>query len=72
MGGALTLQITDGSGNTLVHNYMDNRRVRGDQGWKHYSVEVKLPPQTYYVNVGPMLEEDGTLWADDMVLEILD
>ena len=72
VGGALTLQITDGRGNTLVHNYMDNRRVRGDQGWKHYSVEVKLPPQTYYVNVGPMLEEDGTLWADDMVLEILD
>ncbi len=71
-GGALTLQITDGSGNTLANNYMDDRRVRGDQGWKPYSVEVKMPPGTFYINVGPMLEEEGTLWADDMVLEILD
>lgn len=71
-GGALTLQLTDGGGNTLAHNYMDDRRVRGDQGWKHYSVEARIPPGTFYINVGPMLEEDGTLWADDMVLEILD
>ncbi|RZJ26269.1 MAG: hypothetical protein EOO54_03495 [Haliea sp.] len=71
-GGALVLQARTGSSVILAHDHMDDRRLKGDQGWKKVSVQLKLPPQTRQLLVGVMLEEGGTLWADDLVLELLD
>ncbi|MEO5671560.1 MAG: hypothetical protein ABIR26_12775 [Ramlibacter sp.] len=72
-GGALVLQARTLSDAILVHDHMDDhRRLRGDQDWKKVSVQVKLPPTTGQLLVGVMLEEAGTLWADDLVLEVID
>ena len=71
-GGALVLQARTGSSVILAHDHMDDRRLKGDQGWKKVSVQLKLPPQTGQLLVGVMLEEGGTLWADDLVLELID
>ncbi len=71
-GGALVIKSLDGGGNILLYDFMDDRRVRGDQGWKRYQVEVKIPSDAYFLRVGVMLEEDGTLWADDLSLELVD
>jgi len=71
-GGALVLQATNGSGSVMVHDHMDDRRVRGDQGWKQVTTQVRIPAGAYFVKVGVMLEDDGTLWADDLKLELLD
>ncbi|MEO7391587.1 MAG: hypothetical protein ABIU58_05400 [Ramlibacter sp.] len=71
-GGALVLQARTGSAAILTHDHMDDRRLRGDQGWKKVSVQIQLPPATRQLLVGVMLEEGGTLWADDLVLELLD
>ena len=71
-GGALVIKSLDGGGNILVHDFMNDRRVRGDQGWKRYQAEVKIAPDSYYLRVGVMLEDDGTLWADDLSLELVD
>jgi hypothetical protein len=71
-GGALVLQATNGSGSVMVHDHMDDRRARGDQGWKLATTQIRIPAGSYFVKVGVMLEDDGTLWADDLKLELLD
>ena len=70
-GGALVLQATNGSGSVMVHDHMDDRRARGDQGWKLATTQIKIPPGAYFVKVGVMLEDDGTLWADDLALHLM-
>jgi hypothetical protein len=71
-GGAFTLQARGGDDSILAHDHMDDRRVRGDQPWKSYSTLFKLPTGTWFLLVGVMLEDDGTLWADDLALELID
>ena len=71
-GGALILQARTAGSVILAHDHMNDTRVRGDQGWTKVSVQVKLPPQTGQLLVGVILEGPGTLWADDLSLELLD
>lgn len=71
-GGALVLQARDGGGSILAHDHMDGRRVRGDQVWQRYDIALKVPPGTWELQVGVMLEDDGTLWADDLALDLMD
>ena len=71
-GGALVLQATNGSGSVLVHDHMEGRQVRGDQDWTPVTTEVKVPAGAYYLKLGVMLIHDGTLWADDLKLELMD
>jgi hypothetical protein len=71
-GGALILQATSGGGSVLAHDHMDERRVRGTEGWKRVTTQVKLPAGAAFVKVAVLLEDDGTLWADDLLLELLD
>lgn len=71
-GGALLLTARDGYDNILQTERMNGRRVRGDKDWKQYEVQLKVTPATWWLQVGVMLEDDGTLWADDVVLEIID
>lgn len=71
-GAGLTLQATSGGGAILVHDHMDDRRVRGNQDWKRVMTQVQLPRNAYFIKLGVILEDDGTLWADDLQLELLD
>jgi hypothetical protein len=71
-GAGLTLQATTGGGAILVHDHMDGRRVRGDQDWQRVSAEIKVPAAAYFLKAGVILEDDGTLWADDLQLELVD
>ncbi|RFC33973.1 MAG: hypothetical protein DID92_2727744645 [Candidatus Nitrotoga sp. SPKER] len=71
-GGALVLRADDGSGQILAWNFMQNTRVKGTQDWKQYTIELKIPPSTYSLIVGVMLEDGGTLWADNLAIELVD
>lgn len=71
-GGALILRADDGSGKILTWNFMQNARVIGTQDWKRYTIELKIPPTAYSLKVGVMLEDGGTLWADDLAIELID
>ncbi len=71
-GGALVLRADDGSGQILAWNFMQNDRVKGTQDWKRYTIELKIPPSTYTLIVGVMLEDGGTLWADNLAIELID
>ncbi|MFZ1546415.1 MAG: hypothetical protein WAT12_04870 [Candidatus Nitrotoga sp.] len=71
-GGALVLRADDGSGQILAWNFMQNARVKGTQDWKRYAIQLKIPPTAYSLIVGVMLEDGGTLWADNMTIELID
>lgn len=70
-GGALTLRADGGSGQILDWNFMENARVKGTQDWKRYTIELKIPPSTFSLIVCVMLEDGGTLWADDLSIELI-
>lgn len=72
VGAGLIMLARDGSDQILAVDQMDGRRVTGDADWKQYSVQYKLPPNTWWLQVGVMLQDDGTLWADDLALDLLD
>jgi len=71
-GGALTLRADGGSGQILDWNSMQNDRIKGTQGWKQYAIELKILPSAFMLRVGVTLEEGGTLWVDDLSIELLD
>lgn len=71
-GGALVIQARNSGSSPLAHDHMDDRRVTGTQGWKRYAVEVKIPTGAAEIQVGAMLQDDGTLWVDDLTLILLD
>lgn len=71
-GAALILQMNGSSGDINSWNHMNNSRVMGTQDWKEYSIDLKVEQGTYSIKVGVMLEGAGTLWADDLKLEIID
>ena len=70
-GGALTLRANDGSGQILASNFMQNARIKGNQNWKNFTIDLKIPPASYSLFVGIMLEGGGTLWADDLSIELI-
>lgn len=71
VGGALVLQANGGGGSILAWNHMNEQKVRGTTSWKSYSIDIAVPADTYFLRFGFMLEGPGTLWADDMKLEII-
>lgn len=71
-GGALVLRADDGKGQILAWNFMQNNRVKGTQDWKRYSIELKIPPTAHSLIAGVMLEDGGTLWADNLTIELID
>lgn len=71
VGAALTLQVRLADGGIGLWDHMNDRRVRGTQGWNTYSVDVKVGDNAYSLLYGLLLEGEGTLWADDLQLEIL-
>ncbi len=71
-GAALILQMIGSRGEILDWNHMNDARVTQTQGWKKYSIDLKTMPAATSIVVGVMLEGSGTLWVDDIKLEIMD
>jgi hypothetical protein len=54
----------------LVFDNMHRRGPRGTEAWARYSLEVKLPQETRWLNIGLVLNGPGALWADDLHLRV--
>jgi hypothetical protein len=68
-GAILTLRTLAG-GAVGSHVFMDPP-VTGTRDWKRYSVRLAIPRSTSVVEIGAMLQGDGTLWLDDAELVAL-
>ncbi len=71
-GGTLFLRADGGSGQILDWISMKDASVKGTLDWKRYTVELKIPPATFLLLVSVTLEGGGTLWADDLSIELID
>ncbi|MFY3386054.1 hypothetical protein [Paracidovorax sp. MALMAid1276] len=71
VGAGLVMQTVSPDGGIQTWNHMNDARVRGTQPWKAYTIELAIPENAERLRVGVMLEEQGTLWADDISLEIV-
>lgn len=54
----------------LVFDNMHSRGLRGTQPWSRYAVEVSLPHETRWLNIGVVLSGSGTVWADELRLRV--
>jgi hypothetical protein len=71
-GAAVLVQSRSASDDVLTWDHMNDRRLLGTRPWSAVSVQIKIPPNAAFISAGVMLEGGGTLWADDLRLEIID
>ena len=69
-GGAVLTLLALQTGATLAHNFMPDAPIKGTTGWKRYTITLVLPPSTDKLEVGAMLRGRGSVWLDDVELEI--
>ncbi len=69
-GGAVLTLLSLQTGATLAQNFMPDAPVKGTTGWKRYTITLTLPPRTDKLEVGAMLRGRGSVWLDDVELEI--
>lgn len=70
-GVVLTLLATQG-GSTMAQNFMLDAPIKGTTDWKRYTITLPVPPTADRMEVGMMLRGKGTVWLDDVELEIVD
>lgn len=71
-GGAVLTLLALQSGATLAQNFMPDAPIKGTTGWKRYTITLTLPANTDKVEVGAMLRGRGSMWFDDVELEIVE
>ena len=69
-GAVLTLLATQ-SGSTMAQNFMLDAPIKGTTDWQRYTITLPIPPAADRVEVGMMLRGKGTVWLDDVELEIV-
>jgi len=70
-GAVLTLLASKGS-ETIAHNFMLDALITGTTDWKRYTISLLLPQDTNSIEVGVMLHGKGSVWLDDVELEIIE
>ena len=62
----------DVKGRTPAFDNMGGRNIHGTIGWEYYSFELNIPADTHNINLGALLAGKGTLWVDDINIEIIE
>ncbi|MEM7167307.1 MAG: hypothetical protein AAF581_17735 [Planctomycetota bacterium] len=70
-GAALWFRADGGSG--AFNNMMMNKDdiVDGTNEWTQFSFDLDIPKETHNVNFGAFLKGSGTMWVDDLDVQIL-
>jgi hypothetical protein len=69
-GAGLVLIAVRGS-SILESELMRKSQIRGTTPWTRYSIELAIPASATGVEIGAMLQGEGTLWIDDVELEVV-
>ena len=70
-GAALTLRVFDADGRLLEYNLMYQAPVKGTADWKRYAIPVKVSKNAMDLEIGVLLNNKGTVWADDLELNVI-
>lgn len=65
----LTLAAMSG-GIPVANNFMSDAQVKGTTGWKRYTIALPIANSAEFVEIGAMIQGKGTLWLDDVELEV--
>ncbi len=57
--------------NMAAFDNMDSRPVKGKTDWQQYSVVLDVPPESLMLNFGVMTMGKGTVWTDDVKVEVV-
>lgn len=55
----------------LTFDNMAERAPHGTTGWKEYAVVLDVPAEAEKIHFGALLSGNGTMWVDDLKLEIV-
>ncbi|MFO1304220.1 MAG: hypothetical protein U1F54_10835 [Burkholderiales bacterium] len=66
---ALTLAAMS-NGIPLANNFMSEKPVKGTTGWTRYTITLPVAPGAEFVEVGAMIQGKGSLWFDDVEVEV--
>ena len=69
------MRVDDSAGKTLRFDNMStpvDRSVSGTTGWTQYELVLDVPPEATTICLGFLLAGTGTVWGDDLQVEILD
>ncbi|MCA9290405.1 MAG: hypothetical protein KDA25_04705, partial [Phycisphaerales bacterium] len=61
----------DGADHPIAFDNMDPRPIVGTTGWRTYSVVLDVAPNAEQIVFGALLSGSGTVWVDDMVVEVV-
>lgn len=70
-GASLMLIALRGS-SILESELMQRSQVRGTTPWTQRSIELSIPKQANNIEIGAMLQGPGTVWIDEVKLEVVD
>jgi hypothetical protein len=69
LGGGLYIRIDGPSSHILGFDFSSARTV-GTHDWKPVRVVVEIPAGAHLIDLGVMLEDAGTVWADALTLSV--
>jgi hypothetical protein len=61
----------DSKGKLPRFDNMNGRPVKGKTDWTEYSIVLDVPNDSHNINFGFLISGEGTLWGDDLKIEII-
>ncbi len=68
-GGGLYTRV-DGAGDVILGNDFESGVTRGTHDWKALRAVVEIPTHAVLLEFGIMLQDGGTIWADEFLVEL--
>jgi hypothetical protein len=68
-GGGLYVRI-DGNGDAILGSDFESGKTQGTHEWKPFRAVVEIPANAVLLEFGIMLQDKGTIWADEFMVEI--
>jgi erythromycin esterase-like protein len=60
----------DAQGGRVAFDNMEQQRVKGTSGWRHYATELDLPANADHIVFGALMSGTGRAWFDSLGIEI--
>lgn len=67
----LVMRVADSSNETLSFDSLQKYAITGDTDWKRYEIVLDVPENSATISVGLILEGKGTVWLDDVQIEVV-